>query len=289
VVLQHSAAAHVEDAKDRLVGMGLPIPTPTPQEVAASEALENSRGQYTLSKRATLLFLHQADTVPAATIGAPPLEDAKPTLAPDVYRKTVADFNNAMNPAASPRSAGAPIAAAEGSAPATQQPAAAAAPLSLQDVPTSSAGEGTGAASSVTSVQEATPSSTSSGSGTGMGIEIVQPSAGASPAPTTAPATPPAFPGTTPAANAAPASNQTPAADATGGIAPVGPVNNTPLAPIEKPQEAPTPVNEVTPGSQPPAQTQSVDGKKPKADCDKSTESCSNHKPKKGLKKLNPF
>jgi len=30
VVLEHSAAAHVEDARDRIVGMGLPIPTPTP-------------------------------------------------------------------------------------------------------------------------------------------------------------------------------------------------------------------------------------------------------------------
>ena len=52
VVLEHSAAPHVEDARDRLVGMGLPVPTPTPEQVAASEALENSRGQYTLSKRA---------------------------------------------------------------------------------------------------------------------------------------------------------------------------------------------------------------------------------------------
>jgi len=47
VVLEHSAAPHVEDARDRIVGMGLPIPTPTPEQAAASAALENSRGQYT--------------------------------------------------------------------------------------------------------------------------------------------------------------------------------------------------------------------------------------------------
>ena len=80
VVTEHSAAPHVEDARDRILAMGRPVPTPTTEQAAASEALENSRGQYTLSKRATLLFLHQADTVPAATVGDPPLEDAKPTL-----------------------------------------------------------------------------------------------------------------------------------------------------------------------------------------------------------------
>ena len=32
-----------------------------------------------------------------------------------------------------------------------------------------------------------------------------------------------------------------------------------------------------------------ANGKKPKAACDKNDESCSKHKPKKGLGKLNPF
>ena len=102
VVLEHPAAAHVEDARDRIVGMGLPIPTPTPEQVAASAALENSRGQYTLSNRVEFFVLHKADTVPAATLGEPPLEDAKPTLAPTVTRQAIVDFNTAMNPAAFP-------------------------------------------------------------------------------------------------------------------------------------------------------------------------------------------
>ncbi len=38
VVLEHAAAPHVEDAKDRLVEMGLPVPTPTAEQVAASSA-----------------------------------------------------------------------------------------------------------------------------------------------------------------------------------------------------------------------------------------------------------
>ena len=55
LVLEHPAAPHVEDAKDRLVAMGRPVPTPTPEQIAASTALENSRGQYTLSNRVEVL------------------------------------------------------------------------------------------------------------------------------------------------------------------------------------------------------------------------------------------
>jgi outer membrane protein assembly factor BamD len=284
VVTEHSAAPHVEDARDRILAMNRPVPKPTPEQAAASEALENSRGQYTLSKRATLLFLHQADTVPAATVGDPPLEDAKPTIAPAISRQTVADYMSAMNPAAAPRS-GTPIPAAAASA--AGGAAAPAAPPMLQDVP---------------SVTEATPAGSSTGSsgGTSMGIEIVQPTPGsaAGPAPATspltAPATPPAFPGTaTPSPDAAAPAATPPAAlppaDANGGIGPVGPPNQAPLPPVERPAVAPNAINDVTPGSQPPAQTAPADGKNPKAPCDKSDQSCSTHKPKKGLGKLNPF
>ena len=87
VVLEHSASPHVEDARDRLAAMNLPIPTPTPEQVAASAALENSRGQYRLQDRATLLILRQPDVVMAAHSGEPPLADAKPTLAPAVTKQ----------------------------------------------------------------------------------------------------------------------------------------------------------------------------------------------------------
>ena len=272
VVTEHSAAPHVEDARDRILAMNRQVPTPTPEQAAASEALENSRGQYTLSKRATLLFLHQADTVPAATMGDPPLEDAKPTLAPEVSRKTVADYYSAMNPGAAPR-AGTAIPAAAASA--DGGGADAAAPPTLQDVP---------------SVTEASPSGGSSG-GTSMGIEIVQPTPGSTASPAPAPGSaPPAFPGgATPSADNAQPAAALPAPDPTGGIGPVGPPNQTALPPVEKPDVAPGAINDVTPGSQPPAQAPPADGKKTKAPCDKSDQSCSTHKPKKGLGKLNPF
>jgi outer membrane protein assembly factor BamD len=114
-----------------------------------------------------------------------------------------------------------------------------------------------------------------------MGIEIVRPSD--SSAPVTAPATPPAFPGTaTPATPAQPR-------DTTGGIGPVGPKDATPLAPIEKAAKAPDAVNDAAGTSNPPVQPAPANAKKPKVACDKSDESCSKHKPKKGLGKLNPF
>src|SRR6185312_17387298 len=89
VVLEQSAAPRVEDARDRLAAMNLPIPTPTPEQVAASVALENSRRQYRLQDRAKLLFLHQPDVVMAAREGEPSLTDPKPTLAPDVTRSII--------------------------------------------------------------------------------------------------------------------------------------------------------------------------------------------------------
>jgi outer membrane protein assembly factor BamD len=279
VVLEHSAAVHVDDARDRLTAMNVPIPTPSKEQEAASAALEASRGQYTLKSRATLLFLSKSDTVPAATIGEPTLDDAKPTLAPSIVRQSVVDFQNSMGPsaAAQPAATGATQAAnapaaADGSAPA----AAGSAPLSLQEVP--AANSGSSPAPVVTNVpQTATPAATSTGNS--MGIEIVRPDAATPPA--TAPATPPAFPGT----SAAPAQPK----DTTGGIGPVGPKDATPLAPIEKAAKAPDVINDAAGTSNPPVQATPANGKKPKVECDKNDESCSKHKPKKGLGKLNPF
>jgi outer membrane protein assembly factor BamD len=279
VVLEHSAAPHVEDAKDRLAEMNLPIPTPTPEQAAASEALENSRGRYTLANRTRVLFLHQPDTVSAATKGDPPLEDPKPTLAPTIIRQSINDFNASFNPSAKPAPS-APQTAAQAAepAPAQQAPAVPAAgpALSFQDIPT--AGQAP-AGPAVSTVTPAGSGAAPSGSAPGVGIEIVQP--GANPPATGSTA----FPG-----NTAPAAGSTPAATpAASGFAPVGPANSTPLAPIEKPAAAPNAVNDIAPGAAPPAQAATPGAKNPKAPCDKSDESCSTHKKKKGLQKLNPF
>ena len=282
VVLEHSASPHVEDAKDRLVGMNLPIPTPTPEEVAASSKLEGSRGSYTLSSRAVMLFTHQADTVPAATIGDPLLEDPKATKAPQISRKAQQDLIDAFNPnAVRPAVAkAAPSADEAATAPVATAPASTG-PLSLENVPTA---EGAPGPSSVvdSSVSPAASSPASSGS-TGMGIEIVQPSGNSQ-----APAKPgnTAFPGSTPNADAAQPQPGNPV------VKPIGPANQQQLAPVEHAAQAPDPVNEVKAGGQPQQQQPAdANGKKknPKPDYDPDQESSSKHKPKKGLKKLNPL
>jgi outer membrane protein assembly factor BamD len=305
VVLEHSAAPHVEDARDRLAAMNVPIPTPTPEQAAASAALENSRGQYTLSKRATLLFMHQADTVPAASVGEPPLEDPKPTLARSVIDKAGGEFKSAMNPGAAahegtPLPGNAPAAEAAADGQPAAQPAAASAPLGFQDVP---AAGSTTATPSMGAVQPST-SSAPAGSGNSVGAEIVQPSGQAAP---TRPAgsAPPAFPdsqqgttqpgapqaGTDPAAVAGAAQAQPVQSNAVADpLAPVGPPNAAPLAPIEKPAAAPDAINEAKPASQQTtAETAQANGKKEKPAYYKDTESSNKHKKKKGMGKLNPF
>jgi len=265
VVLEHSAAPHVEDARDRLDGMNVPIPTPTPEQVAASVALENSRRQYRLQDRATLLVMHRPDVVLAARDGEPTLADPTPTLAPHVQRKIIADFNESMSPDAVKNTT--PLATngtastqgtdAAAAAPAGTSAAEPAAPLALQDVPKADAAGASGSAA-VTSVQGNT-SSTPAASGNTMGVEIL-----------------------TPGANGRPADN--------GGLKAVGPENSAPLPAPEKAAPAPDTVNDIKPGSQPAAQTPNANSKKnSKPEFDKSDESSSKHKKKKGLSKLNPF
>ena len=261
VVLEHSAAPHVEDARDRLAAMNLPIPTPSPEQVAASVALENSRAQYRLVDRASLLFFHKPDVVTAARSGEPPLTDAKPTLAPEVTNKIIADFTAALNPNAATAAAAAakPAADAAASAAAPAADAAApvaAAPLQLQEVPSADAAESTGSA-----VMTNVPATTSTGGGAtnSMGVEIVSHPAGAA------------------------------AVEDNGGLKPVGPPNSTPLPAIEKAAGAPDQVNDIQTGTQPAAEAAAANGKKGKPGFDKADESSSKHKKKKGLDKLNPF
>ncbi|WP_158790990.1 outer membrane protein assembly factor BamD [Granulicella sp. L60] len=299
VVLEHSASPHVEDARERLDAMNLPIPVPTPEQVAASVALENSRRQYRLQDRAKLLVLHQPDVVMAARDGEPTITDPSPTLAPHITTQIMADFNTALKPgapaatgtlAAKPETGTASPASGSGDAstnPATADaaPATPAAPLQLQDVPTAESGAiGTAAVTNVEGNHPAPPASSyaapASSTGNGMGVEILSPGATASPAAPPAGAAPA---GAEPAARAAgvPADN--------GGLKAVGPENSTPLPAVEKAAGAPETTNDIAPGTQAAAQASNANGKNGKPGFDKGDESSSKHKKKKGLSKLNPF
>jgi outer membrane protein assembly factor BamD len=272
VVLEHSASPHVEDARDRLAAMNLPIPTPTPEQAAASVALENSRRSYRLQDRARLLVLHQPDVVMAAREGDPTLSDPKATMAPDVYKKVVADFNVAMNPRAAAPAPAATTAtdnsAAAAPAEAAPTPTAPAAPLQLQEVPAADNSSNSGAA--VMTNVPATASSATGGATNSLGVEVLTPSTTTAP-----PAAAPAAPGT--------------AVPDNGGLKAVGPPDAAAVPAIEKAAGAPDQVNDVHPGTQPAAQAPRADGKKTKPEFDKDDESSSKHKKKKGLAKINPF
>ena len=287
VVLEHAAAPHAEDAKERLQTMGLPLPTPNAQQVAASEAIEGSRAQYTMRKRLELLLVRKPDTVTAAQIGAPPLEDAAPTTAPQVVKQIQADYVAALNPAAARPVAGdvaSPAPAAEGAASgaAPDQPAPAAASSAaptLSDVPAAGTATGEGNTGTMT---EASPAEGGSGGaavgngGASIGAEVLTPGVATG-----------SMTGAAISNRASDLNSATGAPDPNYGLkAPARP-DNTPLPAAEAPAAAPDAINEVAGKSQPAAQAPGK--KKAKPEFDKNDESSSKHKKKKGIDKLNPL
>jgi len=258
VVLEHAAAPHVEDAKERLAAMNLPIPTPTKEQLATSEALEGSRAQYTMTKRLELLVMRKPDTVTAATAGDPPLDDPAATTAPSIVTQLLADYAEAFNPKAAAEARevakAKAVSDASGDPGATTVAPVVSAPLAFEDVPTEGASPSNG-----NTMQEAAPSNDS---GTGLGVQIVTPGVGTS-------------------ASSLPSSTGAP--DPNNGLPTAGPKDNSPLPPVEKVADAPDQVNEVIGQPQPAVQP----GTAPVND--KNDESSSKHKPKTGLDKLNPF
>jgi outer membrane protein assembly factor BamD len=111
--------------------------------------------------------------------------------------------------------------------------------------------------------------------GTGVGVSIVSAPTGEA---TAAPA----------ASDAAPAANGAngAAADANALVKPVGPTN-TVLPPVDKPAEAPMPVNDIKSGTG--QQQTPADAHRKKSKTNLDEESSSKKKKKKGLGKLNPF
>jgi outer membrane protein assembly factor BamD len=278
VVLEHAAAPHVEDAKERLIAMNLPVPTPTAQQVAASEELEGSRAQYTMAKRLQVMFMHSPDTVVTARVGEPPLEDLPPTSAPSVVRYLTESYKHAGDPKdfATPRDpdpnnvVSAPAAPAAPSSPGPAAPAASGAAPTLSDVPVSS-GSGD---PSIGTVEAAQPST---GGGTGVGVEILSTGNGTRTA-TPSSSTPPS---SLPAATGKP--------DANNGLPTVGDRGAAALPPVEKPEAAPDAINDAVGKATPPTPNKTGTKKTKAPATDKNDESSSKKKPKKGLDKLNPF
>ena len=274
-------AAHVEDARERLIALNRPVPEPTKEELADSEAEEQSRTGITFKDRALLLIKRGPVTVNAARVGEPTLTDPPQITAPAVHERDKALFTAALANQPLPPVLGAPAAAATSTqAGATTEPAAGNT-LQLENV--------TGA--------EAAPAS---GPGPGIGASIVSTGQDASTAPPVESGPPTSQPvGPAPTAEgqaAAAAAAGVPGAQNPGGLATVAPTNNQPLPPIDKPAEAPMQTNDVHNAAQVQTGTDAgataTNGKKKKAPApkfDSSDESSSKHKKKKGIDKLNPF
>ena len=263
VVTRYPLAPHVEDAKDRLIAMGKPVPDASQQALAESQAEEDSRVNFRLGSRAVQILGRGPNTVRASRVGEPSLNSPPPTLAPDVVKESATSWaqaiaNKPVTGIATPSAATANAAIDNGTAPPTSEHPAAA---SFQDVPDANG----------------TPGST---------VTVEVPSGNAPAA-------------TAPSGGAAPADGATGAApepsNAEPLVKPVGPGAEKPLPAVDKPAETPQQVNEVPAGGN---NTQVQTGanasgkaskKTKKAPYDKKDESSSKHKKKTGVDKINPF
>jgi outer membrane protein assembly factor BamD len=97
VITRYPMAPHVEDARDRLVAMNRPIPTPTQSAIAESEAEEASRQPLHFTDTLFGLIKHGPTVVEAVHVGNPTLTDPKRTLATDVNAQNTTLFKQAMN------------------------------------------------------------------------------------------------------------------------------------------------------------------------------------------------
>ena len=254
VVSRYPMAAHVEDARDRLIGMNRPVPEPTQQALTESESEEQSRQPVRFTDKTLGMIKHGPTVVEAAHVGDPTMTPPQRILAPQVTKENqqifAAAFKGVQPGAATAETAKTPTGVNE--PPRSDQPQA---PLTFQDVP---AGASTGA------------------SGNSIGAAVVS-------APNSAPAS-------TPAAEGQPAQGST--NDPNAVIKPVGSASTT-LPAAEAPAEAPAQVNDIKAGSQPPQNTTPTaadnNKKAKKPALDQSDESSSKKKKKKGLSKLNPF
>jgi outer membrane protein assembly factor BamD len=257
VVTRYPMAPHVEDARERLIGLARPVPEPSQAALAESEAEEQSRVTVKLKDRALLLVKRGPSTVSAARIGEPTMVDAKQITAPQVENETQATVMAAMANKPIPTSEVAATVPSPATADGTAPPRSDSPAMKLENVQDSTGGGGT-----INSIGGVTILNNNDGNVSN---------------------------GTTPSApageNAAPAAATAPIE---GNLKAVGPENTAPLPPVEKPAAAEAQHNDVQGGAAPPVVT-TKKKKNGKVKIDKKKESGSKEKEKTGLDKLNPF
>src|ERR1700722_8988509 len=141
VITHYSEAAHVEDARERLIALNRAVPEPTKEQIADSEAIEQSRTGITFKDRALLLVKRGPVTVNAARIGDPTLVDPPQVTAPAVHKHDADLFIAAMaDKPLPPAPAIGPPPTAVASAAATEPAADSSTPLQLENVPNAEGG-----------------------------------------------------------------------------------------------------------------------------------------------------
>jgi outer membrane protein assembly factor BamD len=254
IITRYPMALHVEDARDRLVALNRPIPEPTQEAIAASDAEERSRIGVRLTDRMLGMVKHGPTTVEAARVGEPALESPKRTLAPDVMHDKVNTFNAVLQPAGAKPAA---VVANDGSTPPTTENPATPNP----NAPSAGGNGGSGISATIIAAPNGASNNAAPADNTSQGGPV-----------------------------AGSEGRGTPAKDDNYGLKAIKP-ESTELPAAEAPAQAPAQLNDVK--NPVPAQVNTgttASGKKQKKPAyDSSSESSSKHKKKKGLDKLNPF
>ena len=124
VITRYPMAPHVEDARDRLVAMNLPIPEATQAAVAESEAEVASQQKIQFTDTLWGVVKHGPTVVQAAHVGEPTLEDPARTLAPAITKENVDMYKEAVG-AGKRRLLASPAPTAANEPPRSDQPSAA--------------------------------------------------------------------------------------------------------------------------------------------------------------------
>ena len=130
IITRYPMAPHVEDARDRLVSMNRPVPEPTQEAIAESDAEERSRQPMRFTDRTFDLIKHGPTVVEAVHVGEPTLDDPKRTLAPDITKANIASFQAAVNAGRPAAATGAVSPTGVNEPPRSDQPSAA--PLQME-------------------------------------------------------------------------------------------------------------------------------------------------------------
>ncbi|HEU5458686.1 MAG TPA: outer membrane protein assembly factor BamD [Terracidiphilus sp.] len=150
IIERYPMAPHVEDARDRLVALNLPVPEPTQTAIAQNDAEERSEQPLHFTDRILGLIERGPTVVEAVHVGEPSLTDPKRTIAPDINKENVAFFKEAVN-------AGKPAESAAAKPTGANEPPRSDQPSEAPEMAPPGAGTGTGVGVSIVNAPASDP------------------------------------------------------------------------------------------------------------------------------------